>query len=311
MSTAILPKAITKKLARIMRNFWWGHNYNSRKLHFINWDIFLEDKVNGGLGIRELEDINIAQIAKLIWKFLEHPDCMWVQIMTTKYCRNVSLWEANVNGRSSSTWKAILECRKYMENKCLWAIGNGENIQIFKDPWVPDSNTAIPETQNSETNCTKVKELWLSNPNRWNDQLVINLFSPSVANKILSIYIHEDNSIKDKLLWLPHPHGKFSTKSFIKSLKDSKPSSSDRNLVQFPWKIFWKVKNLIPKIHIFIWRVIHNGIVVLKVMGKFNPGIEQECRLCGMSPETTDHLFLNCQVARAAFFWFKPWAKNH
>ncbi|RZC49777.1 hypothetical protein C5167_018207 [Papaver somniferum] len=36
MSTSILPKGILKKLSRIMRNFWWGHTYNSRKIHFIN-----------------------------------------------------------------------------------------------------------------------------------------------------------------------------------------------------------------------------------------------------------------------------------
>lgn len=260
----------------------------------------MEEKDKGGLGIRDFEDINRAQIAKLIWKFLEQPDCLWVQIMKAKYCRNFNIWEVKYNG-SSSAWKAFLDCRKDLENKCQWMVGNGENIHIFKDPWVPNLNNPIPEKLNSAINITKVNELWLHNPVRWNESLLSQLFSLATADAIQSIYIPVEET-KDKLIWRPHPNGEFSTKSFMKTLKCSRPSSSGTNIEDFPWKPFWKVKNLVPKVQLFIWRVIHDGIAVYKVMGKFITGLDHDCRLCRASDETIEHLFLNCPVARAAFF---------
>lgn len=90
MATSLLSKAVIAKLERIIHNFWWGHNYTTRKTHFINWNRFLDEKVNGGLGIRSLTHLNRAQIAKLGWKILEDENCMWGAIMKAKYFRDES-----------------------------------------------------------------------------------------------------------------------------------------------------------------------------------------------------------------------------
>ncbi|XP_026459370.1 uncharacterized protein LOC113360033 [Papaver somniferum] len=51
MGTCILPKGITKELSRTQRAFWWGHDINTRKAHFIKWDKVERPKQDGGLGI--------------------------------------------------------------------------------------------------------------------------------------------------------------------------------------------------------------------------------------------------------------------
>lgn len=88
MATSLIPKTVLAKLERIIRNFWWGHNYATRKTHFINWNIFLEEKVTGGLGIRSLTHLNRALIAKLAWQLLEDRNCVWGTIMHAKYFRD-------------------------------------------------------------------------------------------------------------------------------------------------------------------------------------------------------------------------------
>lgn len=65
MATSLLPKDVIARLERIIMKLWWGYNYTTMKNHFINWNVFLDKKVNGGLGIRSLIHLNRAQIAKL------------------------------------------------------------------------------------------------------------------------------------------------------------------------------------------------------------------------------------------------------
>lgn len=69
MQTALLPQHIHKKIDRIKRNFFLGHQANTRKLHPINWKIVGKNKSAGGLGIRTSETMNKA----LILKRLGHP----------------------------------------------------------------------------------------------------------------------------------------------------------------------------------------------------------------------------------------------
>ncbi|XP_026378697.1 uncharacterized protein LOC113273148 [Papaver somniferum] len=44
MSISILPKATIKKLAIIMCNFWWEHDYKSRNSILLTWISFLKKK---------------------------------------------------------------------------------------------------------------------------------------------------------------------------------------------------------------------------------------------------------------------------
>lgn len=44
-------------------------------------------KEEGGLGIRSLQDLNMAMIAKLVWKFLNDPNCPWGQLMKANYLK--------------------------------------------------------------------------------------------------------------------------------------------------------------------------------------------------------------------------------
>lgn len=65
MATNLVPKAVLHKLNQTMRNFWWGHSRKERKMHYINWNWFTISKEQGGLGLRSLEHLNMALVAKL------------------------------------------------------------------------------------------------------------------------------------------------------------------------------------------------------------------------------------------------------
>jgi hypothetical protein len=69
MSAFILPKWVIREIDVIRRNFLWkGSDTNSKKLYLANWDLICRPKSKWGLGIINLEMMNIALIKKWYWK---------------------------------------------------------------------------------------------------------------------------------------------------------------------------------------------------------------------------------------------------
>ncbi|XP_026442775.1 uncharacterized protein LOC113342437 [Papaver somniferum] len=181
--------------------------------------------------------------------------------------------------KCSSTWSAMLGCKSEMKEGCCWAVGNGEKIHIKTDPWILKlhNKRPIPNFLSTEQ-LVLVSELILQNP-------------PS------------EEGTEDKLLWLHHPNGVFTAKSFIKTLNDRAPSSSHYgNAGNIPWKKFWQVKVLAPNLQIFAWIILNNGIAVGSRMMTYYKDINTECRMCNGVVETLEHLFLYCPVSQAVLF---------
>lgn len=72
-----------------LKNFWWGFdNDNKHNFHPKTWSVICTPKVRGGLGLRNMADLNRALLAKLGWRFLTQKHLLWVQELEAKYCRN-------------------------------------------------------------------------------------------------------------------------------------------------------------------------------------------------------------------------------
>lgn len=159
----------------------------------------------------------------------------------------------------------------------------------------PERNTNVP------ANITKVADLIIPGENRWNEEKLQQLFTQFEVTKIMETHLPstETNS-RDKLLWTHHPAGEFSAKSYIRTLTDRQPSTSTTS--EFPWKILWSLKSIVPKIQLFIWRILNNGVAVAGNLVRHIRGVNGNCRLCNKEIETVDHLFLHCQATQAVLF---------
>ena len=58
----------------------------------------------------------------------------------------------------------------------------------------------------------------------------------------------------------------------------------------------WRI-NLPPKIMIFWWKILHNGLPVAENLRIRGCKINNICQLCGEEIETVDHMILQCRVA--------------
>ncbi|XP_026400686.1 uncharacterized protein LOC113296600 [Papaver somniferum] len=85
MATTIFPKTVISKLNQTIRNFWWGHSRDEKMQHFIKWNWFIASKEKGSLGLRSLEQLNQALVAKPAWRFLQESNSIWENILREKW----------------------------------------------------------------------------------------------------------------------------------------------------------------------------------------------------------------------------------
>ncbi|VFQ65925.1 unnamed protein product [Cuscuta campestris] len=82
-----LPKSVITKLHSMMANFFWGTSSGNNKYHWTKWEDICKPKEEGGLGVRDIRDIQDAYSIKMWWNFRFHNN-KWAQFMRKKYSIN-------------------------------------------------------------------------------------------------------------------------------------------------------------------------------------------------------------------------------
>ncbi|OVA03254.1 Reverse transcriptase zinc-binding domain [Macleaya cordata] len=128
-----------------------------------------------------------------------------------------------------------------------------------------------------------------------------NLFYPHEFAAILKIRLPAAPA-PDKLLWLKTKTGEFSIKSVYRSITQAEPSSSGLVEDNFDWSKFWKIRGISPRVHLFLWRLLHNALALKANISKHTSHTDSTCLFCFSHEETADHLFLHCFVVKQIWF---------
>ncbi|KAK2423554.1 hypothetical protein QL285_034003 [Trifolium repens] len=101
-------------------------------------------------GMRRLDTMNQACLAKLGWKLYIRAVEVWCDVLRGKYdCRNFK--EEGVSRASAcSLWKNIVKLRPNLKQCCFWAIGNGTGVEAWHDAWI-DNGTCCDYCGHEET----------------------------------------------------------------------------------------------------------------------------------------------------------------
>jgi hypothetical protein len=84
MSCFLLPKGPCDKMESQICNFWWGSNVDKRKIHWVNWKKTCKNKLQGGMGFRDLRAFNEALLAKQGWRGMTNPNSMVARVLKAK-----------------------------------------------------------------------------------------------------------------------------------------------------------------------------------------------------------------------------------
>ncbi|OVA19682.1 Reverse transcriptase zinc-binding domain [Macleaya cordata] len=186
-----------------------------------------------------------------------------------------------------SVWVLLLKA-KYLKERAFWNTNHkGKSTTTWK------GMTSMKD-HISKSVC------WVIGNGAQNIPLLQTIFSPAEVDAICLIRLSRDATV-DRIIWTKTNHGLFSTQSSYSCILAQQPSTS-RSAPDFPWKKFWTIPQISPRIHMFMWRLISNGLPLKSNIGRFLPQFDKICVICGEEDEELNHLFLKCRTIRE--FWF-------
>lgn len=151
MSCFKLPSTFCHEMESIISNFWWGSSKSERGIHWKNWALLCLPKSDGGLGFRNFEAFNESLMAKKLWRLHTHPHTLHARVLKARYFPTRSFWEAKVGYQPSYAWRSILGARPLLEKGMRWRVGDGHNINIWKDRWLGGGGS-VRESKRHEAN---------------------------------------------------------------------------------------------------------------------------------------------------------------
>lgn len=91
---------ILSYIIRVVRNLFWAKDCNGKDIHYVAWRSIIESKAEGGLGVRNIALAKYYLMAKNIFKYLNHGDEIWVDILYDKYGK-INFWRDPVPSKCS------------------------------------------------------------------------------------------------------------------------------------------------------------------------------------------------------------------
>ena len=123
MSRFKLPTTLCYEIETLIRKFWWGQRGNQRKVHGVRWEDLCNHKDQEGMGFKDLIMFNEAMLAKLSWQLRQDDNSLFL--------------DAKESASASYAWRSILHGRDVILKGALWRVGDGKQIKIWGDNWLP------------------------------------------------------------------------------------------------------------------------------------------------------------------------------
>lgn len=89
ISTFEFPKKVCNDMDAILQNIWWGSNKKKKGncIALKAWSELCKPKDKGGLFFRPFREMNLAFLAKLVWKVASREDNLWIKMFRTRYLK--------------------------------------------------------------------------------------------------------------------------------------------------------------------------------------------------------------------------------
>jgi hypothetical protein len=205
-------------------------------------------------------------------------------------------------GNGSSTWHAIEYGLQLLKQGVIWRVGNGANIRVWRDPWIPGTPNYKPISVKGRCRYRWVSD-FLHPDGTWNVPRLQLYFLPEDVSLILKIKPSRRND-EDFLAWEPEKRGSFSVRSAYRvalenqMLQQGLEATSTRPDGRRPdWKLIWQCP-VPPKVKHLGWKIAKNALATQQNKRRRGMETPATCLICGQEVEDTFHIFIRCQHAR-------------
>lgn len=206
MQTNLFPKGICKEIERIIRRFIWkgSGNKNQGGIHLVKslkWDKITRPKQEGGLGIRNLEGMNLAFLAKLGWCLVTKKDNEWAKVIISKYMHdNTDLSKLTNKRNASHIWQGMVKGTTILAKGAKRYVNNAHDTKFWLDKWC-ENFPLLEVAQKHITNPNlqaSVAEYW-DRDRGWKWQKIKGIIPPESCNKLYSKMLRQGPNNKDRI----------------------------------------------------------------------------------------------------------------
>lgn len=163
-------------IRRSMTSFWWGNGGDGRGIRWLAWDKLCDAKAGGGLGFRELNNFNVAMLAKQGWRLLNNENSLVTSIMKAKYFPHSDFLNATLGANPSFMWRSIMAGQNVVKDGSRRRIGDRKNISVGKSPWLScQSNGYMTTNMPTKLEHVKVVNLMTDNGDEWDQAVLDNI----------------------------------------------------------------------------------------------------------------------------------------
>lgn len=82
---------------------------------------------------------NEALLAKQVWRLIKEPDLLVSRVFKGRYFPDQPFFQAKQKGKDSWLWKGWLRTKDLIRKGRTWKVGDGRNIRIWDDHWIPSA----------------------------------------------------------------------------------------------------------------------------------------------------------------------------
>ncbi|RZB98494.1 CST complex subunit CTC1 [Glycine soja] len=119
-----------------------GGGSDQHKIAWVGWDTVCLSKDKGGLGIKDINNFNIALLGKWRWHLMQQKGELWARVVDSKYGGWRGLNEVDRVGSESVWWRdlkrALIHSQQgqLIQNGLKWKVGSGDKIKFWEDRWI-------------------------------------------------------------------------------------------------------------------------------------------------------------------------------
>lgn len=237
-------------------------------------------------------------LARQAWRLVHFPDSLCARLLKSKYFPRRNLVDTAFCSNASATWQAIMHGLDLLKQGIIWRVGNGSQIRIWRDPWLPREMSMRVTTRQGRCRLRWVSELLHSDGRDWDYDKIVHIFSPADVEEISKLKI-PIRAPEDFIAWHMEQSGIFTVRSAynlalkIKQGHNTQSSSSSPNGERKLWSRVWS-GHVPPKVSVFIWKLARHSLPTTRT--KFVRRLEASdiCPLCDREIETSYHATVAC-----------------
>ncbi|CAA7037370.1 unnamed protein product [Microthlaspi erraticum] len=300
MSCFLLPLGIIKKIRSAIARFWWSSKIESKGLHWIAWEKICISKDEGGLGFRDMQNFNLALLAKQLWRLLRYPSSLLARVLKGRYFRYTSPLETAKANAPSYGWRSIIAAKDLLQKGLRRSIKSGFDTKVWTDPWLPTipARPAL-DNGNGRNPHLYVNHLIDFNTKEWKMDTIKELIHPTDIPLITSLRPSRVFDC-DGYVWSHSTSGQYTVRSGYALAMELKAQQTTQAVLEpsitTMKRQIWKVKTT-GKLKHFMWQVVSGFVASCSKLVERHCGTDRSCPRCGADEETINHIFFECPPA--------------